>query len=320
MRAGRLLSILIALQLRGRVSARQMALEFEVSKRTIYRDVEELSASGVPIYATRGADGGFELLDGWQTRLTGMTAGEAEALIFANVPHIATELGLGSAAAAAQLKFLASLPTDTSDAARRVAERFHLDPAPWYTRPTTLVPTLRILAKAVWESRKIRINYRSWQGASVRSLEPLGIVLKAGEWYFLAIRRGRPSIHRVSSIAHLELQPESFKRPRQFDLAKTWKDSVADYETRLRRGKAVLRIKPRALAKVDRLDSDMSEPILKATPNRSGDREVIVAIESIEHAASMLMPFGDDIEVLEPDALRKELGIRAQAILNLYCP
>jgi predicted DNA-binding transcriptional regulator YafY len=318
MRAARLLSILITLQLRGRVSARELAQQFEVSKRTIYRDVEELSAAGVPVYAEHGAAGGFALLEGWQTQLTGMTAREAEALAFAQIPGTAVELGLGSEASAARLKFLASLPGASSDSARRVADRFHLDPTPWHRRPSALQPSLRVLAEAVWGSRRIRVEYESWKGVSVRNVEPLGIVLKAGEWYFVAHRNDRPAIHKLGNVKRMTLLAEEFKRPARFDLAASWRESVLAFESGLRRGAARLRVKTGALSRLDRLHADMSEPILNSPPDSHGTREATVPFESITHAAGLLLGFGGDIEVLAPPALREEMRQRAQELVALY--
>ena len=318
MRASRLLSILITLQLQGRVSARELARRFEVSKRTIYRDVEELSAAGVPVYAEHGAAGGFSLLEGWQTRLTGMTAREAGALAFAHLPEAAGELGLGDEAAAARLKFLASMPSDSSDAARRVADRFHLDPTPWHQRARATPPWLKELAHAVWESRGVRVKYQSWRGSSLRDLEPLGIVMKAGEWYFVARREARSAIYKLAKVEQLAVLDERFKRPREFDLAKTWQSSVASFESSLRRGEAQLRVQAQALSRIERLGADMSEPILAAKPDGEGVREARVTIEDLSHAASLLLGFGADIEVLAPEALREELKRRAQAVLSLY--
>ena len=318
MRASRLLSILITLQLRGRVSARELAARFEVSKRTIYRDVDELSAAGVPIYAERGAAGGFALLDGWRTQLTGMTPGEAEALAFAGLPATAAALGLGADAAAARLKVLAALPSTSSEGARRVAERFHLDPTPWHRRPATPLPFLRSLAQAVWDARRVRIDYESWNGASTRMVEPLGVVLKAGDWYFVARQRGRPAIHRLDKVTSLDLLPETFERPAGFDLAVAWREAVDRFEAGLRRSQAVLRAKPSALSRLDRLGADMAEPLLAAAPDADGVREAAVAIESVSHAASLLLGFADDIEVVSPAELREELRRRAAAVAALY--
>jgi predicted DNA-binding transcriptional regulator YafY len=318
MRASRLLSIMITLQLRGRVAASELARQFEVSKRTIYRDVEELSAAGVPIVAEHGANGGFSLLHGWQTKLTGMTAREAESLVFASLPGAAGELGFGAEAAAARLKFFASLPAASKDAARHVAERFHLDATPWHRQPTRQMPQLKPLAQAVWEERRIAIHYESWQAASLRTVEPLGIVLKAGEWYFLAKGRTRISIYKLANVARIEVLAEKFKRPARFELIETWQACVAQFEKSLRHASATLRVKPSALSRLDRLGADMSQPILASTPDKHGVREAVVSIEAVAHAAGLLLGFADEIEVLEPKELRQELARRARNVALLY--
>ena len=167
MRASRLLSILIMLQMRGRLSAEALAREFEVSIRTIYRDIDQLSAAGVPVYAERGRAGGFELHDGYRTRLTGLTHSEAEVLLLAGAGGAAADLGLGAEAAAAQLKLLASLPPESGASAQRVAARFHLDAMPWYARvePPGILPAL---AAAVWQDQRVRISYDSWKASVTR--------------------------------------------------------------------------------------------------------------------------------------------------------
>lgn len=317
-RSSRLLSILITLQLKGRVSARELAAQFEVSKRTIYRDVEALSAAGVPVYAELGAAGGFALLDGWQTRLTGMTPREAQALAFAQLPDAAGELGLAAEAAAARLKFLASLPEASSAPALQVSDRFHLDPAPWYRRPGAGQPLLKMLAQAVWESRRIQLRYQSWQGSALRTLEPLGVVLKAGEWYFVALRSRGASIYKLASVQELILCEETFRRPAGFDLAGAWRQAVLGFERSLRRESAVLRVAAAALSGLDRLGADLSEPLRAARPDEQGIRQATVPIESVAHAAGLLLGFADDIEVLSPPALRAELKRRALAVTKLY--
>jgi len=175
MRASRLVSVLLLLQARGQMTAAEIARELEVSERTVHRDVEALSASGVPIYAERGTHGGIRLVDGYRTRLTGMTAAEAEALFLAGIPGPAAELGLGTVVAAAQLKILASLPPELRTRASRLVERFHLDAGEWF-RASEPVPHLGALSEAVWAARRIAIQYDR-DGALVRTARALGICL-----------------------------------------------------------------------------------------------------------------------------------------------
>jgi len=318
MRASRLLSILILLQIHGRVSARTLAERFEVSRRTIYRDIDELSAAGVPVYAERGAAGGLALLDGWQTKLTGMTGEEAEAIVLASLPATAADLGLAETAATARLKLLAAMPAPSSAAARRVADRFHFDPVPWHRRPAPRREDLRMLARAVWECRRLSLVYESWSGPTRRTLEPLGIVLKAGEYYFMALRRGRPAIHKLDYARDLALLDQGFDRPAEFDLAATWQEALAQFEAGLRRGVARLRVGPQAMSRLGSLNADMAEPIFAAQPDADGWREAEVPIESVEFCAGQLLGFGVAIEVLEPEALRTELKKRADAVVALY--
>ena len=212
MRASRLVSLLLLLQARGQLTAAELAAELEVSERTIHRDVEALSASGVPIYAERGSHGGFRLVDGYRTRLTGMTGDEAEALFLAGLPGPAAELGLGTVVAAAQLKVLASLPPELRARASRLVERFHLDAGEWF-RASQPVPHLAALSEAVWNATRITIEYDRGEGATRRVLEPLGLVLKAGIWYVVAAVDGQIRTYRVSRVVAAEPGEERFERP-----------------------------------------------------------------------------------------------------------
>src|SRR4029078_12562361 len=158
MRASRLVSLLLLLQNRGQLTAAQVAREREVSERTVYRDVEALSAAGIPIYAERGPRGGVRLVEGYRTRLTGMTEDEARALFLSGLPGPAAELGLGTVMTAARLKVLAALPTELRARATRLVERVYLGAAAWF-RPDEQAPHLPVLAEAVWESRTLAITY-----------------------------------------------------------------------------------------------------------------------------------------------------------------
>jgi biotin operon repressor len=187
MRASRLLSLLLLLQTCGRMTAQQLAGELGVSVRTVYRDVEALGAAGVPLYGDAGHAGGYQLLGGYRTRLTGLTAAEAEALFLSGLPGPAAELGLGSVLAAATLKLRASLPASLRENADRLTERFYLDAPGWYRRPED-VPHLPAVASAVWDRQVIQVTYRRWKEPAevARRLEPHGLVLKGGIWYVVA--------------------------------------------------------------------------------------------------------------------------------------
>jgi predicted DNA-binding transcriptional regulator YafY len=319
MRASRLLSIMITLQVRGRVTAQELARRFEVSLRTIYRDVDELSAAGVPVQAERGPGGGFELSAGYRTQLTGLTAAEGEALWLLGIPGTASQLGLREPAAAAQMKLLAAVPAATAAGALRVAERFHLDPLDWYRRAPP-PPHLALVAQAVWEGRSVRIRYESWTATTQRRIDPLGLVQKAGAWYVVAGSADKLRTYRVSNILDVQLLDSLVERPAGFDLAQHWRASVERFETGLRRETATIRMAASALSRSDRLGADIAEALLAAEPDRRGRRCAKVPIESIGHAAALLLGFGAEVEVLEPSGLRRALARRAAKVVRLYAP
>jgi predicted DNA-binding transcriptional regulator YafY len=248
MRASRLVSMLLLLQTRGRLTAQELADTLEVSVRTVYRDVLSLHAAGIPLYGDAGHGGGYQLLDGYRTRLTGLTAGEAETLSLAGLPSAAAELGLGTAAAAAQLKLRAALPPELRERAARIEERFHLDAPGWYYEGDS-PPFLATVADAVWNQRRIEVRYRRWAAPSdvTRTLEPHGVVLKAGNWYLVARCDGRFRTYRVSQILCLADSGQRFERFAGFDLPAYWASSVTDFRLRLQQGEATIRLSPAGL-------------------------------------------------------------------------
>lgn len=305
------------LQHKGRMTAEALAATFEVSVRTIYRDVDQLSAAGIPVYADRGPGGGFALLDGYRTRLTGLTAAEAETLFLAGLPGAAADLGLGEASAAARLKLLSALPADLGGPAARVADRFHLDPVDWYRRVAT-PPYLARIAEAVWGERQIVIRYESWSATVRRRLDPLGLVMKAGAWYLVARCNGTIRTYRIEKVEALEVTGDGFARPRGFDLAAHWTRELQRFEAGLRRAEAEIRVSPGALPYLDRLGADIAEAVRAASPDDQGWRRATVPIEAIDHAAGLLLGFGDRVEVLNPPALRRHLAAQAARVMALY--
>jgi predicted DNA-binding transcriptional regulator YafY len=323
-RAGRLLSILLTLTVRGRVSAAELAEQLEVSQRTIYRDVEALSAAGVPVFATRGRNGGFALLDGYRTRLTGMTADEADTLFLAGVPGAAADLGLGSVLAATQLKLLAALPPALRERAARIRDTFYLD-APGWLRENHAPPFLATIAEAAWLRRRVDVRYeRANRAVADRVLEPLGLVLKAGTWYLVAgpaTDDGRgPRTYRVSRVHAAALRDDSFERPKGFDLEAYWADYQRGYEKRVYRESALVRLSAAGrellflvgTIPARRARAEMSEP------DADGWVTTRMPIESVRHGHHALMQLGEHVEVLEPVELRELIAASVRVLSGRY--
>jgi len=319
MRASRLLSLLMLLQTRGRVSARTLAEALEVSVRTIHRDVDELSAAGVPIWADRGRLGGFQLQPGWRTKVDGLTAPEAQAMFLGGLPGPASELGLGEAMASAQLKLLAALPDGWREDARRVSARFHLDPIDWYRGPSAS-DHLPAIAQAVWSERRVALRYESWKGEVSRRVDPLGLVLKAGIWYLAAQVGNGVRTYRLSNILDLQVTGEAFERPADFQLAAWWQASTKRFEKELAVDTAQLRVSASGLKSLRDLGAAVAQAAeaSASAPDEAGWRRVTIPIESIPHAAAQVLRLGAQAEVLKPAALRRALLERIGAIAALY--
>ncbi len=315
------MSLLLLLQNRGRLSAARLAAELGVTARTVYRDVEALAAAGVPIYAEGGPNGGYQLMDGYRTRLTGLTEGEAGSLFLTGLPQPAAELGLGAQVAAAELKLMAALPTPYRDASLRIRQRFHLDAPGWY-READPVPRLLEAAEALWQDRVVEVRYRRWSpspGVVTRRLHPLGLVLKAGVWYLVA--GPEPRTYRVSNIEDLRPLDEHFTRPGAFELAEFWRAHVERYEESEIDETAVVRLTPAGIAalpdvlgpKAARLVSRTLEP-----EDAEGWRRARVPLESVPHAAAGLLRLGADAQALAPPELVAHLGKTIAAMARLY--
>jgi predicted DNA-binding transcriptional regulator YafY len=312
-KSSRLVSILLLLQTRGRMTAADLAEELDVSVRTVYRDVEALSAAGVPLYGDAGHAGGYRLLDGYRTRLTGLTEGEAEALFLAGVPGPAAELGLGPVLAAAQLKMRAALPRELRTHADRISGRFHLDAPGWYADADD-TPYLPAVADAVWNARVLHVLYRRWREPTDvrRRLEPYGLVLKAGRWYVVA--GPGPRTFRVDQILELASAEEEFSRPETFDLAAYWAAYQQGFRDRLHRAEAVIRVAPGA-----RLSGRAARAVeVNGHTEQDGWTRAAVPIESIDQAHDEFLRLGTAIEVLEPAELRDRIARTVAALARLY--
>jgi predicted DNA-binding transcriptional regulator YafY len=302
MRATRLVSLLLLLQLRGQLTAAELAAHFEVSIRTIHRDVESLGAAGVPVEALRGPAGGYRLSGGYRTKLTGLTAAEAEALFVAPAP--AAELGLGGVLTNARLKVLSALPPDLQERASRAERYFHLDTRGWFRAEDT-VPHLPTIAAATWRGRRLSARYREGSRVVQRTLDPLGLVLKGGAWYLVAHRSAGMRVYRVSRFASVRVREEGFERPEGFELASYWDEWSRSFEA----SRPQVEVRVRA-----------SELVRRFFPGElhGEDGVYVVGFENLDEAFRELLKFGPDAEVLEPAELRERVATAASEVAALY--
>ena len=292
MRATRLVSLLLLLQTRGQLTAADIAERLEVSVRTVHRDVESLAAAGVPVEAVRGPAGGYRLAGGYRTRLTGLTGDEAEALFAAGMPGPAAELGLGGELAAARLKLLAALPSELPERATRAQRLFHLDARGWF-RAEDSVPHLPALASAVWSGCRAKIRYREGNRVVQRTVDPLGLVLKAGAWYLVAHRVAGMRVYRVSRVASVRALEELCERPAGFELSAYWNEWSRAFED--------------------------SRPRVEVTA-RGPKGERTLVFESLEEARREILRYGPDLEVVAPVELRERIAATARDVAALYVP
>ncbi|MER6448983.1 helix-turn-helix transcriptional regulator [Streptomyces venezuelae] len=319
MRADRLLSLLLLLQNRGRMTAPELAAELEVSVRTIHRDVDALGACGVPVLADRGPAGGYRLADGYRTRLTGLTDAQAGSLFLAGAPGPAQELGLGADLAAAQLKLQAALPAALAARARRIQDRFHLDAPAWF-READPVPYLAQIAQAVWDQHVLRTHYRRWRGEVRRELHPLGLVLKGGIWYLVADVGSAVRTYRVSRFLSVDTAAEQFERPTGFQLAPYWQESTSRLDAVLHQQTADIRLSPRGQQLLPmQFGAAGTRALADAGPaDADGWVRLSISVESQAVAVGDLLRLGTEAEVLGPPELRRALAETVTTLAGRY--
>ncbi|MFY8102313.1 MAG: helix-turn-helix transcriptional regulator [Allorhizobium sp.] len=319
MRASRLINILTTLQAKGLVTAEALADENDVSVRTIYRDIDALSLSGIPVYSERGSDGGYRLLDGYRVRLNGLTPAEAEAMFLSGIPGAAADLGLGSLMAGAQKKLTAALPEDLRESARRMQQKFHLDAPAWLAEGEQPV-YLQAIADAVWNSKRIRMRYRSWTAEKNRVAEPLGIVMKGGAWYLVARVNDTPRTYRISRVLDLIVTEERFDWPKDFDLADYWNENTRRLELELYPNWATIRLSPWGLKEIEH----MAPPYVRAhlevigEPDENGWRVMRLPVAHERMAVSEMLKLGTEVEVIDPPQLRLAMRRAIETLMGRY--
>lgn len=321
MRADRLISILMLLQSRGKMTAAALADELEVSERTIYRDVEALSISGVPVYAEHGPGGGLSLLESYRTNLTGLKEDEQRALfMMLSSPGPLDKLGVRHELKSALLKLSAGLSNAQRTDEEKVRQRFFLDWS-WWFHAQEPAPHLAIIQQAAWDDCCLRLSYRMIFNhlIDVRA-EPYGLVAKAGIWYLVAGVEGTPRVYRISMLQDVERLEERFTRPANFDLAAFWQQWCAEYEGNQTMFHATLRVSPELLPFLPLYFGHRLADILAraGSPDPDGWLTLVIPFETLETARDRLLGFGSAVEVLEPVALRCSLRDFAAQIVDLY--
>lgn len=321
MRADRLLSILLLLQVYRCMTARELAERLEVSERTIHRDMEALSGVGVPVVADRGVGGGWRLLGDYRTTLTGLNDAEAQALFLNIPPQLLADLGLDKASEAARTKLLAEVRGRARREAEDARQRIHVDVSGWH-RPEEFVPLLPVLQQAVWQERKVQMTYsrgveQAGCDAVERVVDPLGLVAKGSVWYLIAAVEGEPRTYRVSRVQSATLLDERGLRPAGFDLAAHWQQSTREFKTKLPRYDAVLRVRQEALTRLY-YPVRFSRIERIGEPDAEGWAEVAIRFQVEYEAAEFALSFGPLVEVLSPPALREKVIGLARSVLDFY--
>lgn len=315
MRADRLLSLLLLLQTRGRMTAQQLAEELEVSERTIYRDLDALTIAGIPVFAERGPNGGCELLDNYRTTLTGLTEPEIQALFAAIVPDPATDLGKGNLLQQALLKLTAALPARQQHQPYLIRQRIHLDPTAWF-QPIEPMPHLPVVQEAIWQEQKVRLVYRRGDGQWVkRLLAPYGLVAKATVWYVVGDTNRTTQVFRVSRIQEAVLTDIKFKRSVEFDLPAYWQNWCQQFEQSQQRYEVRLQIHPnRVQDLVPAFGEGIYHLVSSTNPDPQGYLTLTFHFASPEQAQNTLLTLGTAITILAPEELRHQLATAADQL------
>jgi predicted DNA-binding transcriptional regulator YafY len=318
MRADRLLSILLLLQVHQRITARELAKRLEVSERTIHRDMEALGMAGIPITAERGTNGGWSLLEAYRTNLTGLNAAEVQALFLSNSTHLLADLGLQKAADAALIKLLAAIPSISRQNAEYVRQRIYIDATSWHAAGDNDLSSLSILQEALWHERKLLLTYQRSDNATVeRLVDPLGLVAKGSTWYLVAAIEDEMRTYRVSRIKTAILQEQSCVRPADFDLASYWIQSSARFVAAMPRYPVTVRVAPDVLERISHAGRYARIEHMEA-PDGDGWIKLDLCFEMEEAACGYLLSFGTRVEILEPQALRMNVLHLAKNMVDFY--
>ncbi|WP_054956010.1 helix-turn-helix transcriptional regulator [Paenibacillus dakarensis] len=314
MKADRLLSILLILQNNGKMTSRSLSEQLEVSERTINRDMEALSAAGIPVYAERGLHGGWRLSEQYQTKLTGMKREELMSLLISNPDNLLADLGIRRHYKSAFQKLLASSPDSIRKDAEMVRSRIHIDGAGWSPVLDTLA-CLSTVQDAVWLERKLSIRYKREDRIVERVVHPLGLIAKRNVWYVAAESEGDIRTYRISRLLDAKMLEDSFERPADFHLAQYWEASMNDFKQNLPRYPAVLLIEA---SRLNRLERERYVKIINYSPYKKHWLKAEVQFDTLESACEIILSHGPYIQVSHPEELKERVISQANQILKQY--
>jgi len=303
MRAERLLRIVFLLQSRGKVTAPEVAEELEVSVRTVQRDMEALSGAGIPVYATRGGDGGWALHSRYRTSLTGLTASDVLSIVVGRPPRLLKDLGLDDPGEGPVLKLMDAISPSAKQQAEHARQRIHVDLGGWDTasRPDERTPTLLpLLQQAVWDDRMITIRYRA--SRSSFPVAPLGLVSKGGTWYLVGTWKNLFRTYNVARIHDVTVTDERFDRPGDFDLPSHWERAQHEFTGTFSSYVVKLRLRGDALVRVQwtyAASKHLSEP------DEDGWVDATLDLRDVDNALPTIRALGSQLVVMSPAKLRR---------------
>jgi predicted DNA-binding transcriptional regulator YafY len=318
MRGDRLISILLALQSHGRMTAKELAEKLEVSERTIYRDMEALSGTGIPVFAERGKNGGWSLLEDYRTDLTGLKESEIRALFVSPSSHLLDDLGLTRTSEEARNKLIASLPSIYRKNATDVWNRIHIDTRSW-RRQEEKTASFEVLKQSIWKENKLKIVYQRADGKTdERIVAPLGLVAKGDLWYLIASKEnGDLRNFRASRVLHAERLEETFVRPENFDLAEYWNSSTKTFIKNLPSYEVKIEAAPSIVSRLT-FTGRFARVVDIGAETSEGWVPVMLSFDTEEEAAGYLLGFTDQVKIIKPADLRNKILQMAENTVEFY--
>lgn len=297
------------------MTALALSKRLEVSERTILRDMDALSSAGVPVTAERGVGGGWKLMDGYQTKLTGLTSAEIQSLFLGRPPKLLADLGLKEVSDSAWIKLQAALPSDVRQQAEFVRQRILIDSRSWRDSAESIA-CLPVLLEALWQGRRLRFVYERSADGGDRLVSPLGLVARANAWYLVAERDGQRRTYRVSRMREASVLDDPCARPAGFDLAAHWEQSSSEFREKLPRVDATFLADAHSMPWIrwyrsGRVQEEVQE----------GDRyRIKLRFDGDEDVMQFALAYGGAVELVEPAVLRERILAVARTLVGRYAP